>query len=149
MIRDQIRLAKMRARAVELVGTPWRLLGRDPETGLDCVGALLEIYRAGGVTLPDVDPLGVHKLPREAAMWECFDRTPHREHGMPGDVALWPVEDDGTRWTAHVAVLFGNQFFTANEARGVHACDMRKHLIALAKLGRPKPEWFRLREECA
>lgn len=149
MIRDALRIAKMRERAAELVGVPFKLLGRNPAEGLDCVGCLLEVYRAAGVELPDVDPLGIHDAPERAALWQCFDPCPSSRHGMPGDVALWPVDDDGSRWSSHVGVVFGSQLFTANPTRGVHTVDLRRYLTGLAKVGRPAPRWFRLREELA
>jgi len=147
MITDTKAIERMRTRAADLVGTPWRLLGRDPGAGLDCIGVLLEIYRAGGIDLPDLDPLGIHDEPHASPLWEWFDPAPVSRHGMPADVALWPVDDDGSRWSAHVAVVFGNQLVTSNEARGVHAVDLRRHLTAIAKVGRPKPRWFRIRPE--
>lgn len=149
MITNDQALAKMRARAADLVGVPWRLLGRDPDEGLDCIGALLEVFRAGGFNLPDVDPLDLRVEPSASPLWACFDPCPATRHGMPGDVALWANEDPAAPWSAHVAVVFGSQLFTANEKRGVHAVDMRRHLSALARSGKPAPRWFRLREDFA
>lgn len=56
------------ARASEgLVGVPFRLHGRDPETGLDCIGLLSAAMAIGGapIALPTGYPLRL----RELAQW--------------------------------------------------------------------------------
>ncbi len=41
------------ARARQLIGAPFRLHGRDPETGLDCVGVVAVLYGWSGVAPDD------------------------------------------------------------------------------------------------
>lgn len=40
--------------AMGLIGTRFRLHGRDPQTGLDCVGLVLTALRNAGLTMPDI-----------------------------------------------------------------------------------------------
>lgn len=46
--------------ACNLVGTPFRLNGLNPETGLDCVGLVAESLRIAGVHLPRLPEYGLH-----------------------------------------------------------------------------------------
>ncbi len=56
--------AALAAAAAALVGTPWRLHGRDPTTGLDCIGLLGAALAAVGrpVVLPTGYPLRLRAL---------------------------------------------------------------------------------------
>jgi cell wall-associated NlpC family hydrolase len=45
--------ARIAGEALGLVGTPFRLRGRVPESGLDCVGLALLALRRAGVPVPD------------------------------------------------------------------------------------------------
>jgi murein DD-endopeptidase / murein LD-carboxypeptidase len=45
---------RIAAEALALVGTPFRLRGRDRQTGLDCVGLALSAF--GGAGVPAVEP---------------------------------------------------------------------------------------------
>ena len=38
----------------ELIGTPYRLGGRDPKTGLDCFGLVVALYRLRGIRIADI-----------------------------------------------------------------------------------------------
>lgn len=44
--------ARIAARALGLVGVPFRLHGRSPETGLDCVGLVADVLQSVGFDLP-------------------------------------------------------------------------------------------------
>lgn len=41
---------RIAAEALALVGTPFRLRGRDPRTGLDCAGLAMTAFRRAGIT---------------------------------------------------------------------------------------------------
>lgn len=81
------RLARAAAR---LVGVPFRLHGRDPATGLDCIGLLEAALRAMGrdVTFPTGYPLRLSRLegwlPDAAACGFTTAKTPAK----PGDVVM-------------------------------------------------------------
>ena len=82
--------AKLAAAALTLVGSPWRLHGRNPATGLDCIGLLgaalggLLVRRVGGgreVRLPSASSLN----PLEPAMPETSAHAtslPWWRHGL-------------------------------------------------------------------
>ncbi len=81
---------RVAAAALALVGTPFRLHGRDPATGLDCVGlAALALARSGLA----VDPprgYGLRNSSIEAALAvaERCDLVPASGAPMPGDIVL-------------------------------------------------------------
>ena len=56
MTADQERLA---AAAEELIGIPFRLHGRDPRYGVDCVGLVLHSLSAAGRTVPPLSGYGL------------------------------------------------------------------------------------------
>ncbi len=71
---------RIAAEALALVGTPFRLRGRDPRIGLDCVGlALLALERAG---------LAV----REPPPYQLRGTSPHRAEAVLRRAGLVPVE---------------------------------------------------------
>lgn len=76
--------------AAALVGTPWRLHGRDPATGLDCIGLLGAALAVIGrpVTLPTGYPLRLRQLdgwlPEPAILGFIAATDP----AAPGDVVL-------------------------------------------------------------
>ena len=39
----------------DLIGVPFANRGRDPETGLDCYGLVMEVYRRYGYDIPEYD----------------------------------------------------------------------------------------------
>ncbi|MDG6079190.1 peptidoglycan endopeptidase [Erythrobacter litoralis] len=51
--------ARFAQAAERLVGSPYRLHGRDPRTGIDCVGLVLEAMRAGGRKPIDLPAYGL------------------------------------------------------------------------------------------
>ena len=81
---------QLAAEAEALVGTPFRLHGRDPANGLDCVGLLAAALAAGGraSSLPNFYPLRAGKPPElgEAPAACGFETTAGRI--LPGDVLL-------------------------------------------------------------
>ena len=76
--------------AAALIGSPWRLHGRDPATGLDCIG-LLAAALGPHASLPTGYPLRLREpgpwLPDPAALGFC----PARGAVLPGDVLLLRV----------------------------------------------------------
>lgn len=93
-----------------LIGIPYERLGRDPATGLDCVGVMLTAYGLCG--LYPIDPV----WNREASdrEWEAVTRP-----WIPLDVAC--VGDEVSN---HMAVYLGRgRYLTALEGRGVVIVD--------------------------
>lgn len=80
--------AQLAAAAARLVGTRFRLGGRDPATGLDCIGLLAAALGAGGTALPAGYPLRIADparwLPDPAGLGFAAASGPVR----PGDVVL-------------------------------------------------------------
>ena len=77
------------ADAVEtLIGSPFRLHGRDPQTGLDCVGLVLSALAAGGISPPRVPayrlkqaaPPDIDSLARQVGL------RPASGKAQPGDL---------------------------------------------------------------
>lgn len=65
MIGGTVSSNELAAKALTLVGTPFRLHGRDPATGLDCVGVLAAALKTCGTAphLPNGYVLRNRKLP--------------------------------------------------------------------------------------
>lgn len=76
--------------ARNLVGSPFRLHGRDPATGLDCVGVLAAALAAIGrpAPLPQGYRLRAHRLHGVEAVARACGLTPADAPTMPGDVLL-------------------------------------------------------------
>ena len=80
---------RIAAAALALVGTPFRLRGRDPRTGLDCVGlALVAFGRAGvpPVVAPAYQLRGTSRERAEAAL-RCAGLVP-AEAARAGDLVV-------------------------------------------------------------
>jgi hypothetical protein len=88
--------AAIAARAVGLVGIPFRLRGRTAESGLDCVGVVAEALAGTGdaFDLPCDYTLRGEYLGRILAFFDrdCF-RAIAREQPQPGDILLCRVAD--------------------------------------------------------
>ena len=101
------------ARAAEaLVGTPFRLHGRDPATGLDCIGVLAASLTACGMPahLPSGYALRMRTQPELAAFVSGCGLVPAAGIAQSGDVLLLqagPVQ-------LHLAIA-------SSQARFVHA----------------------------
>jgi len=59
---------RVAAAALALVGTPFRLHGRDPATGLDCVGLAALAVRRAGLTAVPPQRYGLRNATIEAAL---------------------------------------------------------------------------------
>lgn len=88
----------MTARAVEiverarsLIGVPFRPQGRDPATGLDCVGLVLRTF---AIPVEDVRRdyrlRGVHRTEIEAALSRWFAQI-RTDDARPGDLLLFTI----------------------------------------------------------
>jgi hypothetical protein len=76
------------ASAVEaLVGTKFRLHGRDPATGLDCIGVLAAAM-GGGSSFPNHYALRARHLPDLSALAADFGFSPVQGSLAPGDVLM-------------------------------------------------------------
>lgn len=102
--------AVRRARA--LVGSPFRPQGREPATGLDCVGLVLSTF---GISPDSVRRnyrlRGGHRPEIEAGLMRQF-RKVARNTSRPGDVLLCAISND----QLHLAISCGASFVHA-EAR--------------------------------
>jgi cell wall-associated NlpC family hydrolase len=86
--------AILAAAAETLVGTPFRLHGRDPATGIDCVGLLGAALERCGVhaQLPNGYSLRARFLPNLASFARDCGLTPVDGEIAPGDVLLIRIE---------------------------------------------------------
>lgn len=103
--------------AQALVGTPFRLHGRDPATGLDCVGLVGAALRGAGLRV--TAPSGYRLRNREIAGYLAFAEASglHPATGplMPGDVVLAAPGP----WQHHLLVAGdGDHFIHAHAALG-------------------------------
>lgn len=98
------------ARAAEaLAGTPFRLHGRDPATGLDCLGLIAAALAAIGrpAPLPNGYALRTRALPPLAGTAAACGLAEARGEARPGDVVLLragPAQ-------FHFAILASDQAF--------------------------------------
>jgi cell wall-associated NlpC family hydrolase len=78
---------RVAAAAVAAVGVPYRLHGRDPATGLDCVGVVAVALRSAGHRgpVPDGYPLRCGGAERYRACWAGLEAT---AGAAAGDVLL-------------------------------------------------------------
>lgn len=77
---------------LDLVGVPYLEDGRDPNVGLDCLGAVIVVARRRGFAVED--PTVERLAERWPRSWEAVDRP------VPGDAVLWQLADG-----AHIGVL--------------------------------------------
>lgn len=76
--------------AAELVGTRFRLHGRDPATGLDCIGLFAAAMRCAGqpVTLPTGYPLRLNDIGAWLPDPAAYGFTEAGGSAKPGDVVM-------------------------------------------------------------
>ncbi|MCB2060940.1 MAG: hypothetical protein R3E09_01085 [Novosphingobium sp.] len=116
------------AAAEALAGTRFRLHGRDPETGLDCVGVLAAALAAIGraAPLPNGYALRARKLDGLAAVARHCGFADADGPTMPGDVLL--VRTAPCQFHLMIAVAKG---------RFIHAHAGLKRVVLLDRL----PDW--------
>ena len=82
--------AKLAAAAESLVGTSFRLHGRDPANGLDCIGVVTVAFALCGRNTPIPRGYGIRNT--GIAQWLVFAEKAGmaevREAGQPGDLIL-------------------------------------------------------------
>jgi cell wall-associated NlpC family hydrolase len=101
--------------AVSLVGSPYRLGGSSPETGLDCSGFVGHVFRqTTGIQLPR-DSLAISAATRPLAQAEL----------QPGDLVFFNTLN---RAFSHVGIYLGDDRF-------VHATSSRTGAVMVSSLG--------------
>ncbi|MEW6119529.1 MAG: C40 family peptidase [Pseudomonadota bacterium] len=100
--------------AVSLVGSPYRLGGDSPETGLDCSGFVGHVYRTA---------LGV-RLPRDSLAISDSTRPLTSDELRPGDLVFFNTLN---RAFSHVGIYLG-------ENRFVHAASSRTGSVVVSRL---------------
>ncbi|WP_371365451.1 C40 family peptidase [Pseudomonas sp. QL9] len=97
-------------RAYELIGRPYKKGGMSEETGFDCSGLLVYLYKS----------VAGLKLPRTTkGMLAKHDTTVSRNELQPGDVVFF--SRNGTDQVGHVGLYIGNNYF-------IHAPRAGKHI---------------------
>ena len=100
--------------AVSLVGSPYRLGGTSPETGLDCSGFVGHVFRqTAGVVLPR-DSRAISEVARPLAKAEL----------QPGDLVFFNTLN---RAFSHVGIYVGDDRF-------VHAASSRTGSVMVSNL---------------
>ncbi len=100
--------------AVSLVGSPYRLGGTSPETGLDCSGFVGHVFRqALGIVLPR-DSRAISQAARPLAQAEL----------LPGDLVFFNTLN---RAFSHVGIYLGDDRF-------VHAASSRSGAVMVSNL---------------
>lgn len=123
--------------AVALAGTRFRLHGRDPETGLDCIGLLAAALTRIGrpAPLPTGYALRTHVLPALEGMARACGFAQAEGADLPGDVLLLRVGP----CQYHLAIAAGG-------GRVVHAhAGLRRVVIMPDTPGWPVLRRWRLR----
>lgn len=103
--------------AVSLVGSPYRLGGTSPETGLDCSGFVGHVFRqAAGVVLPR-DSRAISETGQPLVQAEL----------QPGDLVFFNTLN---RAFSHVGIYLGDDRF-------VHATSSRTGAVMVSNLDEP------------
>ena len=103
--------------AVSLVGSPYRLGGTSPETGLDCSGFVGHVFKqAAGVVLPR-DSRTISEAAQPLAPAEL----------QPGDLVFFNTLN---RAFSHVGIYLG-------DGRFVHAASSRSGAVMVSRIGDP------------
>jgi cell wall-associated NlpC family hydrolase len=103
--------------AVSLVGSPYRLGGTSPETGVDCSGFVGHVFRqAAGVELPR-DSRAISRAAQPVA----------RDELQPGDLVFFNTLN---RAFSHVGIYLGDDRF-------VHAASSRTGEVMVSYLANP------------
>lgn len=101
--------------AVSLVGSPYRLGGNSPQTGLDCSGFVGHVFK---------QTTGI-QLPRDSRMISETAQPLDRAELQPGDLVFFNTLD---RAYSHVGIYLG-------EDRFVHASSSRTGGVMVSRLG--------------
>lgn len=101
--------------AVSLVGSPYRLGGNSPQTGVDCSGFVGHVFK---------QTTGI-QLPRDSRMISETAQPLDRAELQPGDLVFFNTLD---RAYSHVGIYLG-------EDRFVHASSSRTGGVMVSRLG--------------
>ncbi len=101
--------------AVSLVGSPYRLGGTAPETGLDCSGFVGHVFR---------QTTGI-RLPRDSQAISESTQPLSASELQPGDLVFFNTLN---RAFSHVGIYLGNDRF-------VHATSSRTGAVMVSRLG--------------
>ncbi|QCI93544.1 C40 family peptidase [Novosphingobium sp. EMRT-2] len=127
--------ADLAAAALNLIGTPFRLHGRDPATGLDCVGLVAEAMRRAGFHPVPPGGYGLRALSVDALV-------PHA-----GASGLVPVPRDGDVVLARVSPVQAHLLIAAPDGF-VHAhAGLRRVTFLPGPLPWPVPLAWRIPSE--
>lgn len=91
----------------DLVGVPYVDYGRDPQTGLDCWGLAMEMYRRRGISLPN-NPYNPRDFKLISKQFEAQRDTAHwkkLEAPAIGCLVVIRLADSG--WANHCGVYVG------------------------------------------
>lgn len=95
--------------AVKWIGSPYCYAGQDRETGTDCSGMVMAIYK-------DVAKV---MLPRNSAKQAEFCRQLKHSQVKPGDLVFFATGKDPKR-VSHVGIMINNEdFIHASTSKGV------------------------------
>jgi cell wall-associated NlpC family hydrolase len=107
MIRDTEDIIR---RARSLAGSPFRPQGRDPQTGLDCVGLILRVFQIDATHVRrDYRLRGEHLSELDETLSNHFERVPAAMKAA-GDVLLCRVRQG----QAHLAIECGGSIIHAD-----------------------------------
>lgn len=116
---------RLAAAAEGLIGTPFRLHGRDPATGLDCIGVLARSLHSIGMParLPDAYSLRAQEVRGLEIVAEASGFAPAHGASVPGDVLF-----------ARIGPVQFHLLIAARDSRFVHAhAGLRR--VVIGKLG--------------
>lgn len=125
---------QMRRAVCDIIGAPWKLLGREP-AGLDCLGMVLWLYAQAGVDLPD-PALSRGEMTDAPMLAERFSRLPDHATPETGDVVQFATGQYGT----HLAIYFDGNLLQATEDHGVVQVPLKR--FAAARQG-VAFDWYR------
>lgn len=125
----------IRYAVVDIIGAPWRLLGRDPKTGLDCLGMVLWLYGEAGIVLPDpaLSQGTLEDAPQLAAHFSALQNDYLRELG---DVIQFPTGRFGT----HLAIHLDGNLLQATEEHGVVQVPFKRFIALRSGINL---DWYR------
>jgi hypothetical protein len=103
-----LRTEEILRRARSLVGAGFRPQGRDPLTGLDCVGVVLRVFEIPAALVPrDYRLRGAHTAEIETTLSNWFWRV---EDSCGGDILLFEISSE----QSHLGVNCGRSFVHAD-----------------------------------
>ncbi|MEQ1593054.1 MAG: C40 family peptidase [Thiobacillaceae bacterium] len=103
--------------ALSLIGTPYRLGGNQPETGLDCSGLVNHVYLQAARL----------QLPRDTAALSQFGRAIEKSGLQAGDLVFFNTLD---RAFSHVGIYLGDDRF-------IHASSSASGSVMLSSMTSP------------